>query len=407
MVPLIIFSLFLAFIALYTFFGLRSALFSVHPKLFGLIYLGLELIVITGIITMVHAFSNFPINQSKGLNFMVGLSFSIIIAQLFTTSFFLVEDLLRAFLWLFQSAVKFRLSEFISRSYIWGMLAFVVGGFFLVMLNYGVWFGKYQYKVHKKTLYFENLPEAFNGFKIAQLSDAHLGTFDNYKKVVRGLKLLQKQNPDLIVFTGDMVNNKADEARIYVEAFKNLHAPFGKYTILGNHDYGDYSRWKSAKEKSGNLTHLHEVEKQMGFEWLDNRHVALTKDHDTLFLAGVENWGLPPFPQHGDLKRALSGLSDDDFIVLLSHDPSHWRAQVVQALPKVALTLSGHTHGMQFGFELGKWRWSPVKYKYHDWADLYENNHQYLYVNRGFGNIGYPGRLGIRPEITVIELRRK
>jgi predicted MPP superfamily phosphohydrolase len=404
MFALILFLLFLVIIDVYAFFGLRASLFALNPLAFNLIYAATSLLTIVGVVVMVNAFSNLPINQSFILNFVIGLTFSLIVAKLLFTTLFIVEDVLRGFLWLFQSAMNFRMTEFISRSYIWGLFSLSIGFAIMLLLNYGVLFGKYHYKVHHKTLTFKNLPESFNGFKIAQLSDMHLGTFDNINKVKKALTLLQMQNPDVIVFTGDMVNNKADEALIYIDVMKELSAPYGKYTIMGNHDYGDYVRWKNSAEKEQNEMHLAQIEKQMGFEWLNNMNVPITKNGDTLHLAGVENWGLPPFPQHGNLRQALTGLSADDFVVLLSHDPTHWREEVLKFAPNVALTLSGHTHGMQFGFELGKYRWSPVKYKYPDWADLHESNKQYLYVNRGFGHIGYPGRVGIRPEITIIEL---
>jgi len=406
MLTLIIFLLFIAFIDLYSFFGLRAALFSNKPMLFTLIYGATTLFTIIGVIVMVKEFSNLPTNQSLLLNLIVGLTFSLIVAKLLCTTLFMVEDVLRSFLWLFQSTLNFRMSEFISRSYIWGLLLFSIGSVMILLLNYGVLFGKYHYKVRHQTLVFENLPESFNGFKIAQLSDMHLGTFDNMKKVKKGLQLLQDEHPDIIVLTGDLVNNKATEAVIYIDAMKELTAPFGKFTIMGNHDYGDYGRWKNTNEKRQNQMDLSNIEKQMGFEWLNNRNVPLIKNNDTIYLAGVENWGLPPFPQHGNLNQAMAGLSDKDFVVLLSHDPTHWREEVLKFAHNVALTLSGHTHGMQFGFEIGKYRWSPVKYKYPDWADLHESNKQYLYVNRGFGHIGYPGRVGIRPEITIIELRK-
>lgn len=406
MTPIILFIIFLFLIEMYSFFGLKATLLIDKKLVFNLLFFGQTLITIIGMIVMFKAFSKLPVNQSFLLNITIGFTFSLIVAKLLFTSFFLVEDLMRGFLWLFQSAIQFRSAEFLTRSYFWGWSTFIFGGTFMLLLNYGVWFGKYHYKVHHKTLSFKNLPESFDGFKIAQLSDAHLGTFDNFKKVQKGLKLLQDQNPDLIVFTGDLVNNVAEEARIYIEEFKKLSAPYGKYTILGNHDYGDYARWKTGDEKTQNLDQLIEIGNQMGFTWLDNKHVPLSKNNDTLYLAGVENWGLPPFPQYGNLEKAIQGIDSTDFIVLLSHDPTHWRQEVLKTAKNVALTLSGHTHGMQFGIELGKFKWSPVKYKYSDWADLYQKGEQFLYVNRGFGNIGYPGRVGIRPEITIIELKK-
>ncbi|MBI9066173.1 MAG: metallophosphoesterase [Salinivirgaceae bacterium] len=406
MLAIILFLSFILCIDIYSFFGLKS-FFADHLTVFYIVYFASVILGIIGIVTMFKMFGTGVLNQTVIQNGIIGLAFSIIVAKLFFTSFFLVEDIMRGFLWLFQSAVHFRLAEFISRSYVWGLASLIVGLTFMFLLNFGVWFGKYHYKVHHKVLEFENLPAAFDGFKIAQLSDQHLGTFDRKNKVQQGLDILKNQKADLLVFTGDMVNNKAEEALPYIEMFKELEAPYGKYTIWGNHDYGDYVRWKNDDEKDNNLAKLEQLEKQMGLEWLNNRNVPLTKDGDTIYLAGVENWGLRPFPQYGKFEEAIRGLNSDDFIVLLSHDPTHWSEVVNKAETKVELTLSGHTHGMQFGFEIGKYRWSPVKYKYKNWADFHEFNKRFLYVNRGFGHIGYPGRVGIRPEITVIELRRK
>lgn len=407
MLTLIIFILFLTAIEIYSYFGLRVSLFSDRTTLFTIIYLATTLFTVVGIFIMFKSFANPANNQTLMLNIATGLFFSLIVAKLNFTSLFIIEDLLRSFLWLFQSVFNFRSAEFISRSYIWGLFSFSTGVLTLLFLNYGVWFGKYHFKVHHKILTFENLPDEFDGFKIAQLSDLHLGTFDSKKRVQKGFDLLQEQNPDVIVFTGDIINNRAEETLLYIDAIKNLHAPFGKYIIWGNHDYGDYMRWENKAEKVDNQEKLEGFGRQMGFQWLNNKHVALTKGDDTIYLAGVENWGLPPFPQHGKLNEAIEGLSLNDFVVLLSHDPTHWREVVLKTAKNIGLTLSGHTHGMQFGVEIGKFRWSPVKYKYSDWADLYESSNQYLYVNRGFGNIGYPGRVGIRPEVTIIELRLK
>jgi len=407
MTPIIIFVFFLILIEVYAFFGLRASLFVDKSIVFSIAYILTTLITIVGVLVMFRAFANLPTNQSFLLNFIIGLVFSFIVAKLHFSVMLLFEDVLRGFLWLFQSVFNFRLVESISRSYIWGLFLFSSGVMLALLLNYGVWFGKYHYKVHHHILYFSNLPESFDGFKIGQLSDLHLGTFDNFKRVKKGLNLLQNEQPDVIVLTGDMVNNKADEALLYVDVFKQLSAPFGKYTIMGNHDYGDYTRWNSKEERQGNIVKLETIGKQMGLTWLNNLNIPIEKNGDIIYLAGVENWGEPPFPQYGDLNKALDGLKKDDFVVLLSHDPTHWRKEVLKIASNVALTLSGHTHGMQFGIELGKFKWSPVKYKYKDWADLHESKGQFLYVNRGFGNIGYPGRVGIRPEITIIELRKK
>ncbi len=407
MLPIIIFfSLLLAF-EIYSYFGLRSVLFFSHLRIFNILYAFSVVLTLVGVFLFAKAGSNGFESVSTSTSILFGIAFSFTVAKMILATSFLVEDILRSFLWLFQSAVHFRTAELISRSYIWNLFSLSVASIMFLLLNYGVNFGKYNFQVHKKILYFDNLPTQFDGFKIAQLSDLHLGTFDSVDKVKDGFNLLQNQNPDVILFTGDMVNNKAIEAKRFISAIKNLHAPYGKYIVWGNHDYGSYVYWQSEQERLQNLKELEKYGIEMGLKWLNNTNITLEKNGDTIYLAGVENWGLPPFPQKGDLDKALENIDSKNFTVLLSHDPTHWREKVLKHQNKVELTLSGHTHGMQFGIEIGDFRWSPVKYKYKDWADLFEKNGQFMYVNRGFGCIGYPGRVGILPEITIIELRKK
>lgn len=272
---------------------------------------------------------------------------------------------------------------------------------------YGIWKGKYNYRVIKQTLFFDDLPEAFDGFLVAQLSDIHAGSFDNREKIEYGVDLANAQNPDLLLFTGDLVNNKAVEMHPWIDVFGKLKAKHGKYSTLGNHDYGDYISWPNEQAKANNMKHLEEIHKQIGFELLNNRTVSIEKDGEKLHIVGVENWGKPPFPQHGDLNKATADLGKDDFKILMSHDPSHFDGEVKSYDKKIHLTLSGHTHGMQFGIEIpGLIRWSPVKYRYPKWAGLYEEMGRYLYVNRGFGYLAFPGRVGIWPEVTLIELKK-
>lgn len=394
-------------IELYSYFGLKSVLFASQPKIYSIIYGITVILTIIGVFLFLKAGAKGFVDLSTTTSILFGLAFSFTIAKLIISANFLVEDLFRSFLWLFQSVVNFRSAELISRSYILSFVSLSMASILFLLLNYGVSFGKYNFQVHKKTIEFENLPKEFDGFKIAQLSDLHLGTFDNVKKVQKGLNMLQAENPDVILFTGDMVNNKAIEAKRFVDLIKKLEAPYGKFIVWGNHDYGSYVHWNSEAERQKNLSELNEIGIEMGLKWLNNANFPLVKNNDTLHLVGVENWGLPPFPQKGDLDKALENIDSKDFSVLLSHDPTHWREKVLKHKKKVALTLSGHTHGMQFGIEIGNFRWSPVKYRYKDWADLFEENGQFLYVNRGFGCIGYPGRVGILPEITIIELRKK
>lgn len=269
---------------------------------------------------------------------------------------------------------------------------------------YGITKGKYNYRIRKETLSFKDLPEAFDGFTLCQISDVHAGSFDNKERVEYGINLINEQGADVILFTGDMVNNTADELDPWQDVIAKLNAPYGKYSVLGNHDYGDYIDWPRMEDKGANLEDLKKRHREMGFRLLLNENEALEKDGQKISLVGVENWGLPPFVQYGDLDKALNGA--EPFKVLLSHDPSHFDEQVCKRDEHIHLTLSGHTHGMQFGIEIPGIRWSPVKYKYPKWAGLYEKAQRYLYVNRGFGFLAFPGRVGIWPEITLIELKK-
>lgn len=272
---------------------------------------------------------------------------------------------------------------------------------------HGIWKGKYNYRVIKKTIFFPDLPDQFDGFTLSQISDVHSGSFDNPEKIAYGIDLINQQQSDMIVFTGDIVNNRADEMDPWKETFSRLKAPMGKYSILGNHDYGDYVSWDSPEAKVANMEKLYQTHADIGFDLLRNENRRIEKDGASIRLVGVENWGTGGFAKHGDLDKALQDTSADDFHILLSHDPSHFDAVVKQHSKKMALTLSGHTHGMQFGIEIpGLFRWSPVKYRYPKWAGLYEEAGRYLYVNRGFGFLAFPGRVGIWPEITVIEFRK-
>lgn len=273
--------------------------------------------------------------------------------------------------------------------------------FFYAMLK-----GKYDYRVHKTTLYFDDLPEAFNGFTITQLSDIHSGSFDSTEGMQKGIDLAKAQKSDLFVFTGDLVNNAAFEIEPYLERFASIKAPYGQFSILGNHDYGDYIHWNSQQEKEANLDTLKQHHKTLGYHLLLDENVTIEKGGQKISLIGVQNWGRG-FIQAGDLNKALMGVPNDAFKILLSHDPTHWEDHVRYNPANIHLTLSGHTHGAQFGVETAGFRWSPVKYKYLDWAGLANYKDRYLYVNRGFGFLAFSGRLGIWPEITVIELRKK
>lgn len=271
------------------------------------------------------------------------------------------------------------------------------------LLFYG-WRNKYNYKIHQNLLLFKNLPSNFRGLRIVQISDIHAGSFNDTDAVIRGVDLIMQQKPDLIFFTGDLVNNRAEEMLAYSNIFSQLSAPSGIYSVLGNHDYGDYVNWESPKQKAQNLDNIKKIHQDMGWNLLLNEHVYLHKDDQEIAIIGVENWSsIRRFSRHGNLSKALKGINPDCFKILLSHDPTHWDTQVVGKVP-IHLTFSGHTHGMQLGIEIPFFKWSPAKFMFPHWAGLYEINHQFLYVNRGFGFIGYQGRLGIMPEITVIDL---
>jgi len=273
-------------------------------------------------------------------------------------------------------------------------------GFFYAMLK-----GKYDYKVHRQTIYYDDLPEAFDGFTITQVSDIHSGSFDNTHAMQRGIDLAKAQKSDLFVFTGDLVNNAAWEIEPYIERFGQLKAAYGQFSILGNHDYGDYVQWDSEAEKAANLEKLKQHHRELGYRLLLDENVTLEKGGQKIALIGVQNWGRG-FIQIGNLDKALKGVDKDAFKILLSHDPTHWEEKVRYNATTIHLTLSGHTHGAQFGVEIPGFRWSPVQYRYLDWAGLVNEKNRYLYVNRGFGFLAFSGRLGIWPEITVITLKK-
>ena len=268
----------------------------------------------------------------------------------------------------------------------------------------GIIWGKFRHRVRKIKLNFPNLPNSFKGYKIIQISDVHSGSFPNPQKLQHAINLINQQNPDLVLFTGDMVNNYAEEFKPFIQLFSQIKAKDGKFSVLGNHDYGLYGTWETPQEQMQNIPNLINYQKESGFEMLRNEHKIIEKNGEKIYLVGVENWGEPPFPQFGNLDKATKGIPTEMVKILMSHDPTHFDAIVKTHPSNIQLTLSGHTHGMQFGIDLGNIKWSPAQYRYKKWADLYQSMDKYLYVNRGFGVIGFNGRVGIYPEITLIEL---
>jgi len=296
--------------------------------------------------------------------------------------------------------------ESISRAQFLNRIGIVIAGVPFLSIAYGIKWGRFNYTLRKHTLSFTNLPPTFDGLRIVQFSDFHIGSFMHYhEKVMEAIKIINNQEPDLLLFTGDFVNNVSAEMDSFIPMLNQLNARLGKYSILGNHDYGEYVPWESPEEKRKNLERLVAIEEDIGFRMLLNDSNKIEVNGSEIELVGVENWGQPPFPQYGNLDKALADVNPDSFKILMSHDPSHWDAKVL-GKTGIDLTLSGHTHGAQFGIEIPGWRWSPVSIRYNRWGGLYKEGEQLLHVNTGIGFIGFPGRVGIPPEITVIELKK-
>jgi len=329
----------------------------------------------------------------------------IFVCQLLSSVVLLIDDLRRLFVWIAKtSAHKPNTENGISRSTFLSWLAVLMGGLVGGTFLHGM-SNRYNYKLRTFKLKFPNLPAAFKGLKIIQLSDIHSGSFSNQAAVMRGVQMILDTKPDLILFTGDLVNNRATEMHDYKEIFSKLDAPMGVYSTLGNHDYGDYVVWPSPQEKAENLENLKKLQAEMGWRLLMNENVIFERNGEKIALLGVENWGAKGhFPKYGRLDLAHKGTENVPFKILMSHDPSHWDAEIRPKYPDIDLTLSGHTHGMQFGIDIPGFKWSPIKWMYKEWEDLYKEQKQYIYVNRGFGFLGYMGRVGILPEITLMEL---
>lgn len=370
--------------------------------------------VVTSLILGNFVFNYYGFNRRDGFSHTNAYAFGFLIAILVPKMVLLIsmfaEDIVRVPLAIYRFFIEGDMAKgnyFASRRQFISKLALGVAAIPLASIIYGLYKGKYNYKVLKYTLHFEDLPTAFDGYKITQISDIHSGSFDNIDKVKYAVDLINQQASDVILFTGDIVNNKADELLPYTSIFGKLKAKDGMYSVLGNHDYGDYVSWDSEEEKDQNLKHLKSIQKDIGFNLLLNESRYLEKDGERIALVGVENWGAGGFKKAGDLKKASKNIDKKDFKILMSHDPSHWEKEVIKDDYHYHLTLSGHTHGMQFGIEIPGWfKWSPVKWRYKYWAGIYKEMGQYINVNRGFGYLAFPGRVGIWPEITVIELKK-
>lgn len=409
---IVVATIFLA-IEYYSFIALKTAIRHLNHGLhvsFYIVYALLTVCIFLSMYSFFHWRSGaWPSDMLKlTVNFFIGLFLGklLIAVIMMVGDIFLVLKMIFKFLFSFiegKVAIVKEGSNTVSRSQFISQAALVLGG----LLTSGLAFGmtnRYRYKVRREKLSPEGLPMSFRGMKIAQISDVHSGSFDDAEAVAQGVEAIMREKPDLILFTGDLVNNLATEIVPYIDVFKKLEAPLGVYSILGNHDYGDYVQWPSGEAKKNNLEQLKKHHEALGWKLLLNEHVILEREREKIALVGVENWGARAFTRYGDLRKAVSGIETSLFKILMSHDPSHWDAEVRKDFPDIALTLSGHTHGMQFGIEIPGFKWSPVQYMYKQWAGLYQEGRQYLYVNRGYGFIGYQGRLGILPEIAVIEL---
>jgi predicted MPP superfamily phosphohydrolase len=400
---LLFFCLFLLIIEIYAYQAVKTL---IKMKWLLLAYSAISLLLLVFIL---YSFTQFDrsVGQTKQTMFTMGLMLLVYVPKIVITVILLGEDVFR----LTAGAINYFIDNNSNTDFLPSRRKFVsqiglgLAAVPFMSLIYGIFEGKYNYKVIKQAIYFPDLPEAFNGFTITQISDVHSGSFDNSEKISHAIDLINEQNSDMILFTGDIVNTHAKEMHPWIESFNKIrNHKYGKYSVLGNHDYGEYVTWPSQAAKDENFEEIKKLYGQIGFSLLLNEHTFIEKEGDKIAIVGVENWG-HNFKQAGDLNKASQNLTKEDFKILMTHDPSHWDKIVQHDEKHFHLTLSGHTHGMQFGIEIpGFFKWSLAQYVYKQWAGLYENIGRYVYVNRGFGFHAYPGRVGIMPEITVIQL---
>ncbi|MGB5847649.1 MAG: metallophosphoesterase [Ignavibacteriaceae bacterium] len=412
---LLIFSAIILAIDFYAYSGVKklSNKYSQKKKriIFCLFWIVPSLLIAGLIIFSIFNRSIDPSNVLVYFHYISGTFILFYIPKLVFIIFNLVDDLIQLGKWLYKKINRTTKSdknkdEPISRKQFLTRTGIVIAGLPFLSIAYGIKWGKFNYTTRNFSLSFSNLPASFNGLRIVQISDFHIGSFLNsVDEVEIAVELINEQHADLLLFTGDFVNNLSSEMNKFIPILNKLRAKIGKYSILGNHDYGEYVPWDSLEEKRQNLDRLVKIQEDLGFRMLLNESHKVEIDREKIELVGVENWGLPPFPQYGDLNKALSTVEDSSFKILLSHDPTHWDEQVLEKT-NIDLTLSGHTHGAQFGIEIPGWRWSPVNMRYKRWGGLYTEGKQSLYVNTGIGFIGFPGRVGMPPEITVIELKK-
>lgn len=402
---LLILFIVVAFIELYAFQAVKTFT-KVRWVLISYVVISLVVIVFIS-----YQFTKFDrsVGQTQMTMLTLGLLLLVLIPKLILTLVLFFEDVYRIFSGAISKISGTATDSFLpERRRFVSQIALGIAAIPFTSLIYGMTFGKYNYKVIRQQIFFPNLPDAFDGFKITQISDVHSGSFDNPEKINYAIDLINEQESDMILFTGDIVNTHAKEMLPWIETFNRIKKhEFGKHSVLGNHDYGEYVDWKTTQEKDQNFHDIKALYGKIGFNLMLNEHTYIKKGNDKIALVGVENWGVK-FKKAGDLHKASEGLTKEEFKILMSHDPSHWDAEVNKHPKDFHLMLSGHTHGLQFGIEIpGFFKWSPAQYVYDQWAGLYENLGKYIYVNRGFGFHAYPGRVGIMPEITVIELKKR
>lgn len=399
----------LAWIEFYAYQATKTLLKKVQAKRaiwFKRAYL-IQALAIIGLVI----YARFQQSGTVAFSFMLTIIFMSYTAKLIGLVFVFIDDIRRVLKLFFEGRKKRQarreaLGKKISRSEFLARTAVISATLPIVTMSFGIVSGAYDYRIRRRKLYLPNLPSGFNGVKIAQLSDIHSGSFFDKKAVNGGIDLLLNEKPDVIFFTGDLVNNETKEVKDYFDVFSRLKADLGVYSTLGNHDYGDYKQWTSLQAKQQNLQDMVNVHQKLGWNLMMNENTNLKVGGDQISLIGVENWGAGRFAKYGDLAKAHLN-SEGDVKILLSHDPSHWDNQVRPNYKDIDLMFAGHTHGMQLGVEIGDFRWSPSKWIYPQWADLYSEGDHHLYVNRGFGFLGFPGRIGILPEITIFELTNR
>ena len=407
-IPLIIVTILLFLIDFYSFKAINSVFKNwtdKQRKIFKNIYWGYAIALVLGV------FASIFFGLNIGLRAVILVAFFItFVTKLCFVIILFIDDIRRFFVWIFRkSSPKKEINKSenpISRSEFLVKAGLGVAAIPLVSLTNGIISGAYDYRVRNQVVYFPNLPKAFDGIKLAQISDVHSGSFYNKKAVLGGVEMLMAQKPDFVFFTGDLVNNKASEMRDYQDIFAKIKAPLGVYSTLGNHDYGNYEKWPNEAAKIKNLEDLKKTHALMGWDLLMNEHRRLKVDGEEIGVLGIENWGAGRFPKFGKMDEAVKNTDDLPIKLLLSHDPSHWRAEILEKYPQIDMSFAGHTHGAQFGIESEYLKWSPVQYIYEEWDGLYQEGHQQLYVNVGYGFLGYPGRVGILPEITIFELKK-